>query len=243
VEFERTVPASGNMTAAGRQIWLGRARAGQQVTVWTSTTTLHVFADEQLIKTQPVTLTQEDLVRLCAQGARPGRPSPASAVPAQGLAADAVVEIDRMVNCNGLVGLAGRQLSVGLPLAGRRVTLRLQAHLMQVIVDGVVVRTLPHPLDPSQRVRLQGARLSQVAPEPAGAPLQVQRVVSSQGTLMVAGCKVQVGQAHRGKVVTVVLEDARLRIVHQGQELSVHPRTVIKEVNRRRASGHIDYGI
>jgi hypothetical protein len=38
VEFERTVPGSGNMTACGRQIWLGRGRAGQSVTVWASAT-------------------------------------------------------------------------------------------------------------------------------------------------------------------------------------------------------------
>ncbi|HEU5426121.1 MAG TPA: hypothetical protein VFU74_04570 [Actinocrinis sp.] len=43
VEFDRIVPASGNMTAAGRQIWMGPDLAGQQVTVWVSTTTLHVF--------------------------------------------------------------------------------------------------------------------------------------------------------------------------------------------------------
>ncbi|MGS2645611.1 hypothetical protein [Streptosporangium sp. G12] len=63
------------------------------------------------------------------------------------------------------------------------------------------------------------------------------------GTLMVTSCKLQVGQVHRGKVVTVVLEEARFRMLFEGEELSVHPRTVIKEVNRLRASGHIDYRI
>ncbi|WP_031165923.1 hypothetical protein [Streptosporangium roseum] len=60
---------------------------------------------------------------------------------------------------------------------------------------------------------------------------------------MVAGCKIQVGQVHRGEVVTVVLEETRFRVLFEGEELSVYPRTIIKEVNRLRASGHIDYRI
>ena len=60
---------------------------------------------------------------------------------------------------------------------------------------------------------------------------------------MVAGWKFQVGQAHRGKVVTVVLEQTRFRVLLEGEELAKHPRTAIKEVNRPRASGHIDYRI
>jgi hypothetical protein len=51
------------------------------------------------------------------------------------------------------------------------------------------------------------------------------------------------GRLHCGKVVTVVLEDTRFRVLFEDKELSVHPRTLIKEVNRLRASGHIDYRI
>ncbi|MGI5486730.1 IS481 family transposase [Microtetraspora malaysiensis] len=243
VEVERVVPASGNLTACGRQVWLGPARAGQQVTIWASTTTMHVFMDEELVKTHPVTLTEKDLAHLMTQGGRPGRPCPVSALPAGPLAADTVVEIDRTVNNAGCVGIGGTLVSVGVPLAGKRVTIRLDAQTMQVIADGVLVRTKPSPLAPAQRGRLQGARLAHTTPAPSQGFPRVERVVAGNGTLLVAGCKVQVGQVHRGKVVTVVLEDTQLRILHQGQELSVHPRTVIKEVNRTRASGHIDYGI
>ncbi|MFC4061653.1 IS481 family transposase [Planomonospora corallina] len=242
VEFERTVPASGNLTAGKRQIWLGRSLAGRQVTVWVSATTLHVFSEGRLIKTHAVTLTDADLVRLVGLGARPGRPSPATALPAGPLAADAVVEIDRMVTNAGCVGVAGRLVSVGAPLAGRRVTLRIDARVMQVISEGVVVRALASPLTPSQRGRLQGARLAGRAPVSSAAAVRVERVVSSNGGVKVAGCRLQVGQVHRGKVVTVVLEETRFRVLFEGEELSVHPRTVIKEVKRLRASGHIDYG-
>jgi hypothetical protein len=83
--------------------------------------------------------------------------------------------------------------------------------------------------------------LSAMTPDLPQRVPHVQRVISSNGALTVAGAKLHVGHAHRGKIVIVALEDTQFRILHQGQELAVHPRTVIKEVNRLRASGHIDY--
>jgi hypothetical protein len=73
--------------------------------------------------------------------------------------------------------------------------------------------------------------------------MTVTRVVSSQGSLVVAGVKIHLGHIHRGKVVTVAIEDSQFRILHDGTPLAAHPRTVIKEVTRRSASGHIDYNI
>jgi transposase InsO family protein len=242
IEFDRIVPASGNMTAAGRQIWLGPTMAGQTVTVWVSATTLHVFHRDQLIKTHPVTLTSQDLAKLNTHS-RPGRPSPATALPAGELPTDAVVEIDRLVNHCGMVSIAGKQISVGIPLAGKRVTLRIDTQLIHVIADGILTGTRPSPLTHQQRARLHGARMSGPAPGLPAQVTQVQRVVSSSGSLMVAGTKFHIGHVHRGKVVTVTLEDTQFRILHQGQELATHPRTRIKEVTRTRASGHIDYEI
>ncbi|YCK40244.1 integrase core domain-containing protein [Actinomadura sp. ATCC 39365] len=212
VEFERRVPPSGNLGACGRQIWLGRARAGQQVTIWASNTTMHVLCGEELLKTHPVTLTSGDLGRLMAGGGRAGRALPANALPGGPLPADAVVEVDRQVNNAGCVGLAGKLLSVGLPLAGRRVTLRIDAQTVQVIADGVLVRTKPSPLAPVRRGRLHGVRLAGASPvAPDGFP-RVERVVASNGSLKVAGCKVQVGQVHRGKVVTVCRLQLKLSV-------------------------------
>ncbi|MEU7746725.1 hypothetical protein [Nonomuraea sp. NPDC049158] len=68
-------------------------------------------------------------------------------------------------------------------------------------------------------------------------------MVSSNGSLKITDCKVQVGQVYRGKAVTVVLENAQLRVLFEGELLSVHPRIIVKEVNWLRASGHIDYEI
>lgn len=67
------------------------------------------------------------------------------------------------------------------------------------------------------------------------------RVVSSHGSMTVAGVKIHLGHVHRGKVVTVVIEDSQFRILHEGTQLAAHPRTVIKEITRGSASGHINY--
>jgi hypothetical protein len=55
--------------------------------------------------------------------------------------------------------------------------------------------------------------------------------------------KIHLGHVHRGKVVTVVIEDSQFRILHEGSQLAAHPRVVVKEVTRRSASGHIDYKV
>jgi len=242
VEIDRIVPASGNMSAAGRQIWLGKPLAGQHVTLRLDRASLHVFHDGQLIKTHPVALQEGDLARLRSAGGKPARPSPAAALPPGPLPADVIVEVQRLVGAGGCVGIGGKQLSAGIHLAGQRVTLRIDAKLLQVITaDGVLARTLPSPLAPAARGRLHGAHLAGPAPAPATQALRVTRVVSSQGGMMVAGMKIHLGHVHRGKVVTVVIEDSQFRILHEGTQLAVHPRTVIKEVTRRSASGHTSY--
>jgi len=53
--------------------------------------------------------------------------------------------------------------------------------------------------------------------------MRVTRVVSSQGGLMVAGVKIHLGHVHRGKVVTVVIEDSQFRILHDGTQLAACP--------------------
>jgi hypothetical protein len=231
VEIDRIVPASGNMFAAG-----------QQVTLRLDHTSLHVFHAGQLLKTCPVTLGDQDLARLRVTGGRPARPSPATALPSGPLPADTVVEVQRLVGAGGCGSAGGKQISAGIHSAGQRVTLRIGAKLIHVVTaDGVLARTLPSPLPPTARGRLQGARLAGPAPAPAREALRVTRVVSSQGGLMVAGVKIHLGHAHRGKVVTVTIEDSQFRILHEGTQLATHPRTTIKEVTRRSASGHPRY--
>jgi hypothetical protein len=103
----------------GQQVWLGPALAGRTVTIWVDETTLHVMLDTTRLKTPPSRLGVTELVRLAADGARPAGPS---SLPSGN---GATVEVDRMVNGAGLVGLAGKQPNVGYELAGQRVTLRM----------------------------------------------------------------------------------------------------------------------
>jgi hypothetical protein len=72
--------------------------------------------DPARIKTLPSRLGVTDLARLAAGGARPASSSPLPTGTA------AVIEIGRTVNVTGLISLGDQQVSVGLQLAGRRVT-------------------------------------------------------------------------------------------------------------------------
>jgi hypothetical protein len=133
---------------------------------------------------------------------------------------------------SGLVGLAGRYVSVGQALAGHRVTLRLDGELAHVIDDGILVRTLPAPVPPTLRRRLPGVRLAGPdRPAPAG-PLQVQRRVSGRGVTQVAGQRMRVGYAHRHTPVDI---EAEFHIYDRaGIDSWRSPRTSGKEVTRTK---------
>src|SRR5215471_592284 len=140
VEVDRVIPASGNLWIGGQQVWLGPALAGRQVILWIDVISLHVLANGARIKTLPSRLGATELARLAANGARPAGPCPLPA------GDGAVIEVDRTVNAGGLVSLGDRQVGVGSPLAGQRVTLRMEGPLMAVLGhDGSLLRTLACP--------------------------------------------------------------------------------------------------
>jgi transposase InsO family protein len=235
VEVDRVVPASGNLSIAGQQFWLGPQRAGQAVRFWIDTTTVHVSLQGRHHKTLPSRISTRDLTRLRAAGARPAGPAPAR--PISSLAPDAVIEIDRTVNRVGCVVIATTKISVGQNLAGQRVTLRLEPDVAHVIVDGQRHRTLALTIPPEQRARLQGARDAGPLPAPTSGPVHVQRRVSSRGGIQVVRQRVHVGMTHAGQIVTVAVEDQLLRVLDPdtGQTLAVVPRTTTKEVTRFKA--------
>ena len=234
VEVDRVVPASGNMAVGPQQFWLGPARAGQQVTFWIDTSTVHLSTGGWRIKTVPSRLSAADLARLRLSGARPAGPPPAGPSPGS-LAASRCVEVDRLVNAVGGVTLGNQLILVGSPLAGQRARIRLDGQLMHVITqDGVLWRSLPCPILPGQRHRLQGVRLAGPAPLPEAAAA-VQRRVSSRGGIQVARQRIQVGMAHAGKTVTVLSEDTSFRLVIDGETVRVVPRTTSREIHRYKA--------
>jgi hypothetical protein len=149
-----------------------------------------------------------------------------------------VVEVDRVVSAAGLVGLAGRQVSVGQQHGGQRVTIRVDADLLHVGLDGVLIKTMPSPIPATDRTRLQGARAATSTFISPRGPVVIQRRVSCRGGIQVANQRVQVGLPHAGKVVTVLVHDARFEIVDSGIPLKTVPRTGRQEVIRYRAAEH-----
>jgi hypothetical protein len=215
----------------GQQIWLGPALSGRQVTLWADAISLHVLADGTRIKTLPSRLGATELARLAANGARPAGPCPLPT------GDGAVIEADRTVNASGLVGLAGHQIGVGSPLAGQRVTLRMEGPLMAVLShNGSLLRTLACPIPADRRYRLRGARRARSLPPPLGAPVTVQRRVSSRGGLMVARQHIHAGMIHAGKTATVICENDHFRVVIDGETTAVVPRTTTSEVHRYKAN-------
>ena len=162
---------------------------------WIDTTTVHLSIGGWRIKTVPSRLSSVDLARLRNAGARPAGPPPAGPAPGP-LAATSCVEVQRLVNAAGIITLGNQAIQVGSPMAGQRARIRLDGQVMHVITqDGVLWRSLPCPIPPGQRHKLQGVRLA--GPEPLPPPAQtVQRKVSSRGSIQVARQRIQVGFPH-----------------------------------------------
>jgi transposase InsO family protein len=234
VEVDRVVPPSGNMMIGPQQFWLGTARAGQTVTLWMDTTTVHLSIGGWRVKTVPSRLSEVDLARLRRAGGRPAGPPPSGPFPGA-LAASRCVEVDRLVNAAGIITLGGQVIQAGFPLAGQRARIRIDGNVMHVLTqDGVLWRTLPCPIPPGQRHRLQGVRLA--GPEPLPEPgLTVQRRVSSRGGIQVAHQRIQAGMTYAGKIVTIVPDGDTFRLVVDGGAVGVVPRTTSHEIGRYKA--------
>ncbi len=238
VELEVLVPASGNLQLVGRQVWVGRALAGQPVRIWADLRSIHLSAssDGRLLKTLPSRYSPDELALLHGHPtAHPAGPAPSAAAALQGAA---VVEVDRVVNGCGLLGIGGRQVGVGLLWAGRQVTVRVEPTLLQVVCDGRVVKTLPSPVPAELRHRLRGARVASPPPEPATGPVAVQRVVSQRGQIQVSNQRLQVGLRHARKRITVLVHQDRFEVLEHGELLKSVARTAPKEVTRFKAHEH-----
>jgi hypothetical protein len=232
VEVTRIVPASGNLTVCGQQFWLSPTRAGLPVTLWADTTVVHLLIDGVRLKTVPSRLTPTHLRQLLNDDGQPAGPPPTATGVVQ---PGAPIEVERLVNATGLIGLAGRQHPVGYHFAGRRVTVRLDRGLMQISADGILLRSLPNPLTTAETARIRDARPAGPPPTPNPEPVRVERRVSSRGTLVIAGQRIHVGIAHAGTTLTVEAADTTFR-VHEGNQLLTEvPRTTTKDIARFKA--------
>ncbi|MFI7492676.1 hypothetical protein ACIBXA_30295 [Micromonospora echinaurantiaca] len=235
VQLVRVVPPSGNLTVAQQQVWLGPALAGTPVTIWVDTDRLHVLtAEGARIKSSPSRLSQRDLARLLADGGASAGPPPLP----QPEPKTSAVEVDRVVNACGGISIAGRQ-SVGMPLAGQRVRVRVDGVLLHVIDDAAQLRrTLRCPLPPTALGRIRDARSASPVPPPATAPA-VERIVSINGSFQVAGQKIQVGKVHARKLVTVALDEHTVTVYDADTPIAAVPRRSTTDLNRTRAKHQI----
>ncbi|MGW2326469.1 IS481 family transposase [Streptomyces sp. NPDC001700] len=236
VELELRVPPSGEITlVSGRQrVGIHQALAGRTLTVWANQRSIHFLLDGHLITTVPSRLRPEDLAYLTMRyGARPAGPEPAPAALPRArsgkaiLAAGEPVEVDRKVQRDGLVCLAGGRYQVGFALAGRAITLRLDGHLMHAIADDALMGTWPCPVPADRLGRIPGARTAASPLPPPPLPtgsIRAQRKVHASGRFMVNGQFIKLGPRHAGKIVTVIIEDTHFRIFHGENELAVRPR-------------------
>lgn len=222
-----------------------RAYIGRMVTVWANPRSLHISFDGHLIRTVPSRLLPEHLQLLRMRGARPAGPQPAKPAlrKANGTIAIPVgesIEIDRVVDRDAGVGVGGHHHVVGFSWVGRTVTLRLDGHLMHAIADDALIGTWPCHVNREQLGRLRVARTPTTplppAPLPSGS-LRAQRRVHESGRILVAGQRIKLGPRHRGKLVTVVIEDIHLRTVHGEEEIAVRPRKNTKPITRLYVTG------
>lgn len=247
VEFEARVPPSGEIKVrSGRQsVAVHKSLAGRTLTVWADLRSIHVSLDGEVLRTVRSRLVPEDLTHLAMRGARaagpePDRPALRRANGAAVVRPGDAVEIDRTVTKDGVVSIAGSSHLIGFAWAGRHVALRLDGHLMHAVIDNALIGTWPCPLGADQLGRLTGARMPSTPlpppPLPAGS-LRAQRKVHASGRIMVAGQNIKLGPRHRGKIVTVVIEDTHLRILHGEEEIAVRPRRNLKPITRFHVTG------
>jgi transposase InsO family protein len=238
VELDRVVPPSGNLAVGRQQFWFGPRFAGQTMSLWMDSTTVHISLNGVRIKTVPSRLNTADLARLrSTPGSRPAGPPPAPRA-AGPLAARLPIQVDRTANAVGVMSLAGRSIPIGFHHAGRRITLHLDGPLLHLIVAGVLTRTMPAPVPAEQRYRLRDARLAGPLPAPPAGPARVRRKVSSRGGIQVCNQRVQVGMTHARKIITVEVDQTVFRVLDStGAVLAVVARTNTEEVTRHKAYG------
>lgn len=243
MQFDTIVTASGHVGVLPRvqRIKLGAQHTGRKVRVWVDEHTVHILLDGDLVKTAASALDAGNLRELSMRGAVPAGPPPAAPAAARlgRLEPGAVVELERTADASGIASLGNLPVNLGYELAGKRVTLRLDGHLMHVVHDGVLAKTLPAPIDADQRAALRGARLATgELPPPVAGAIRVERKVPADGVIMVARQRLRVGRTYAGELVTVHVEDTYFRITLDGAELSLHPRKEQRPVTRFRAKIH-----
>jgi Integrase core domain len=232
-EISRVVPPSGNLWIAGQQIWLGPALSGRTVQILAGLDRVHVLMDGHRLKTLPSRLDRTDIGRLLASGARPAVRS------LQPSASGSVIELDRIVNASGTVSIGGHIISAGIPLAGQRVTLRLDGPVAHIITDGTLARTVACPVPEQERHRLRGARPGELRGPQLPEAQTVKRRVSQRGAIMIGRQRVQVGLAHAGKTAEITIGPDTYHVTVEDGPAITAARTSSRDIRRHKASHYV----
>jgi transposase InsO family protein len=233
VEFDRVVPPSGNMSVAGKQFWLGPARAGVMVTFWADTDVIHISIAGARLKSFRSHLSVNDLTALRAHAGRDAGPPP---VPS--LRPGEAVEVDRTVARAGTISLGQHILLAAEILAGRRVSIRVDQTTLMFFDPETrdLLRVRPNPLSPAEVSKLRAARPAGPMPVPSTDPVRVQRRASNSGIVMVVGQKISLGRIHKYKTVSIDVAATTVTI-HLDGATRVVPRTTnqpVKVIKARR---------
>jgi hypothetical protein len=129
-------------------------------------------------------------------------------------------------------------VSAGLPLAGQRVTLRLDGPVAHILSGGILARTIACPVPHDARSRLRGARAGTAQPPRLPEPVVVTRRVSVRGAIMIGGQKIQVGLAHARKIVQVSVGPDTYQITVETGTTVTAPRTASRDIRRHKASNY-----
>ena len=142
------VPASGNLAGARATVLAGSGPGWHRGQPLGRRHRRALARRRQRLKSLASRLSAEDLHRLLADGGRRAGPPPIPSFlnTGPGLHHLGPVEAERLVNAVGCISVAGRSVPIGTPLAGRRITLRLDGTLLQFIEEGILLRSLPFPL-------------------------------------------------------------------------------------------------
>jgi hypothetical protein len=205
---------------------------GRTIRIWAGLDRVHVLAGGYRIKTLPSRLDRRDLARLAATGAVPAGPPP---LPPP---AGNVIEIERTVSASGNISVGNQVLPVGSPLAGQRITLRLDGPVAHILSGGVVVRTLACPLPERARDRLRGARAATAGPPRLPEALTIWRRVSARGAIMIGGQRIQAGLPHAGKTAEIRAGSDTYQISVDDGITFTAPRKTSRDIKRHKASNY-----
>jgi hypothetical protein len=149
-----------------------------------------------------------------------------------------VIEVERTVNASGNISVGNHIISAGLPLAGQRVTVRLDGPVAHILSGGILARTVACPVPGQARVRLRGGCAGTAQPPRLPVPLVVSRRVSVRGAIMIGGQRIQVGLPHAGKTAQVTVEPDTYQITVGPGITVTAPRTTSRDIRRHKASNY-----